>query len=57
MLFKQVALGIVLGAVLGALFAIQLNGNLLKTIVGIFALIVAIQISFNLTISMKKNDK
>ena len=56
-LFKQVALGIVLGAVLGALFAIQLNGNLLKTIVGIFALIVAIQISFNLTISMKKNDK
>ena len=42
---KPLALGIVIGAFLGALFAVQLNGNLLKTIIGIFALIIAIQMS------------
>jgi uncharacterized membrane protein YfcA len=59
LLFKQVGLGIILGAFLGAIFAIQLNGNILKTIIGIFVLFVAIQISFNLTLcanSAKKNN-
>ena len=58
LLFKKVGLGIILGAFLGAIFAIQLNSNLLKTIIGIFVLLVAIQISFNLTLSSstKKNN-
>ena len=58
MLFKQVGLGIILGAFLGAIFAIQLNSNILKTIIGIFVLFVAIQISFNLTYAnfAKKNN-
>lgn len=54
-LFKQVALGITLGALLGAMFAVQLNGNLLKIIIGVFALIMAVQIGFNFTLSLKNN--
>ena len=54
-LFKQVALGITLGALLGAMFAVQLDGNLLKIIIGVFALIMAVQISFNFTLSLKNN--
>ena len=48
--------GVVLGAFLGAIFAIQLNGNLLKNIIGTFILLVAIQISFNLNLSVRKNN-
>ena len=54
-LFKQVALGITLGALLGAMFAVQLDGNLLKIIIGVFALIMAIQIGFNFTLSLENN--
>ena len=54
-LFKQVALGITLGALLGAMFAVQLDGNLLKIIIGVFALIMAVQIGFNFTLSLKNN--
>ena len=54
-LFKQVALGITLGALLGAIFAVQLDGNLLKIIIGVFALIMAVQIGFNFTLSLKNN--
>ena len=54
-LFKQVALGITLGALLGAIFAVQLDGNLFKIIIGVFALIMAVQIGFNFTLSLKNN--
>ena len=54
-LFKQVASGIILGALLGSMFAVQLNGNLLKIIIGTFALIMAMQISFNFTLYIKNN--
>jgi|TARA_B100001093_G_scaffold339770_1_gene324546 uncharacterized membrane protein YfcA len=56
LLFRQVGFGIILGAFLGAIFAIQLNGNLLKNIIGTFILLVAIQISFNLNLSVRKNN-
>jgi len=52
--FKPIALGIVIGAFLGALFAVQLNGNILKIIIGIFALFVAIQMGINREIEFKK---
>ena len=57
LLFKKVGLGIILGAFLGAIFAIQLNGNILKTIIGIFILFVAIQISFDVTLYANSTKK
>ncbi|NCX74867.1 MAG: sulfite exporter TauE/SafE family protein, partial [Proteobacteria bacterium] len=55
--FKPIALGIVIGAFLGALFAVQLNGNILKIIIGIFALFVAIQMGINREIKFKERAK
>ena len=55
--FKPIALGIVIGAFLGALFAVQLNGNILKIIIGIFALFVAIQMGINREIEFKQRAK
>ena len=55
--FRPIALGIVIGAFLGALFAVQLNGNFLKTIIGIFALFIAIQMGINMEIKLKKRTK
>ena len=52
--FKPIALGIVVGAFLGALFAVQLNGNILKIVIGVFALFVAIQMGINKEIRFKK---
>lgn len=57
LLFRQVALGIIFGAFFGAIFAIQINGHLLKVIIGTFVLLVAIQISFNLNLFAKKNNE
>ena len=54
---KPIALGIVIGAFLGALFAVQLNGNILKIIIGIFALFVAIQMGINREIKFKERTK
>ena len=51
--FKPIALGIVIGAFLGALFAVQLDGNILKFIIGVFALFVAIQMGVNSEIEFK----
>ena len=55
--FKPIALGIVIGAFFGALFAVQLNGNILKIIIGIFALFVAIQMGINREIKFKERAK
>ena len=55
--FKPIASGIVIGAFIGALFAVQLNGNILKIIIGIFALFVAIQMSINKEIKFKKRTE
>ena len=54
---KPIALGIVIGAFLGALFAVQLNGNILKIIIGIFALFVAIQMGINRELKFKERTK
>ena len=54
---KPIASGIVIGAFLGALFAVQLNGNILKIIIGIFALFVAIQMGINREIEFKQRAK
>ena len=54
---KPLASGIVIGAFLGALFAVQLNGNLLKTIIGIFALLIAIQMSVSKDIKLKPRNQ
>ena len=55
--FKPIALGIVVGAFLGALFAVQLNGNILKIVIGVFALFVAIQMGINKEIRFKKRTE
>jgi uncharacterized membrane protein YfcA len=51
--FKPIASGIIFGAFIGALFAVQLNGNFLKLIIGIFALLVAFQMITNKEIKLK----
>ena len=55
--FKPIAFGIVIGAFLGALFAVQLNGSILKIIIGIFALFIAIQMGINKEIVLKERTK
>ncbi|MBV0933131.1 sulfite exporter TauE/SafE family protein [Marinobacterium weihaiense] len=47
-LFKPLAMGILLGAVLGVNTAVQLPGGVLQIALGIFALLVAIQMALNL---------
>ena len=54
---KPIALGIVIGAFLGALFAVQLSGDILKIIIGIFALLVGIQMGINKDIQLKERTK
>jgi uncharacterized membrane protein YfcA len=56
-LFKPIALGMIIGAFLGALFAVQLNGNILKIIIGFFALFVAIQMGIDKEIGLKERTK
>ena len=48
------AFGIILGAFYGALFAVQIEGILLKLIIAIFILIVGIQTLFNISIFSKE---
>ena len=55
--FKPIASGIIIGAFVGALFAVQLNGNFLKVIIGIFALLVAFQMGANKEIKLKPRNK
>ena len=55
--FKPIAIGIVIGAFFGALFAVQLDGNILKFIIGVFALFVAIQMGINREIEFKERTK
>ncbi len=46
--FKPLAVGIVIGAALGAHTASELSGKALQTIIGIFALVIAAQMAFGL---------
>lgn len=47
-LFKPLAAGILLGAVLGVNTAVQLPGGVLQIALGVFALVVAVQMALNL---------
>lgn len=53
-LYKPVAFGIILGSFYGALFAVQIDGILLKLIIAIFILIVGIHTLFNIRIFSKE---
>ena len=46
-LFKPLATGISLGAVLGVSTAVQLSGGMLQIAIGIFALLIAVQMALN----------
>ena len=52
--FKPVAMGIIFGAFVGALFAVQIKGLILKLSIATFLLLVGLQILFDLKISSKK---
>jgi len=54
-IFKPMSLGIVLGAVLGVLTVVQLDGSLLKKLFGIFAILVAFKMLLKVEIEAKKN--
>jgi len=47
-LVKRLTVGIIIGAVLGSIFADYLPGETLQVIIGIYALTVAVQMGFNL---------
>ena len=51
---KPVASGIILGALAGALFAVQIEGIFLKITIAIFVLLVGIQILFDIKIYSKR---
>ena len=53
---KPVVIGIIFGSFLGAIFAIQIAGSILKIIIGLFALFVAIQIGFQLEFQRRRSD-
>ena len=53
---KPVVIGIIFGSFLGAIFAIQIAGSILKIIIGLFALFVAIQIGFQLELRRRRSD-
>ena len=53
---RAVVVGIIFGSFLGAVFAIQIAGSLLKIIIGLFALFVAIQMIFNIELSKNTNN-
>ena len=55
-MMKPVAFGIIFGALLGAFFALQLEGDILKIIIGSFVILVAIQIGFDFEFK-SRNDK
>ena len=49
--FKPVAIGIIFGAMTGALFAIQVKGLLLKYFIAVFILLVGLQFLFNIKLT------
>lgn len=53
-LFKPMSLGILLGAVLGVYTVIQLEGELLKKLFGLFAILVGVKMLFKVRIELKK---
>ena len=52
--FKPVAIGIIFGAMAGALFAIQIKGIFLKYIIAVFILLVGLQFLLNINLTSKK---
>ena len=52
--FKPVGMGIVFGAFAGALFAVHINGSILKLSIATFLLLVGLQILFSIRITSKK---
>ena len=52
--FKPVALGIIFGAMAGALFAIQIKGLFLKFAIALFVLMVGFQLLFNIKLISKQ---
>ena len=52
--FKPVAIGIIFGAFGGALFAVEINGLILKLSIAVFVLIVGIQILFDIKVFSQK---
>ena len=53
-IMKPVVIGIILGSFLGAVFALQVAGPILKIIIGLFTLFVAIQIGFEIELHKKR---
>ena len=54
-ILKPVAFGVIFGALLGAIFALQLEGSILKIIIAIFALLAAIRIGFNIELKSSES--
>ena len=52
--FKPVALGITFGALMGALFAVQIKGLILKLTIALFIFLMGIKILFNINLSSKE---
>ncbi len=52
--FKPVAIGIIFGALIGALFAIQIKGLFLKYLIAVFILLVGFQLLFNISLTSKQ---
>tara|TARA_R110002167_G_scaffold236325_12_gene441535 strand:+ start:2447 stop:3229 length:783 start_codon:yes stop_codon:yes gene_type:complete len=53
-IFKPMSIGIVLGAVLGVFTVVQLDGEFLKKMFGIFAILVSIKMLFKLQVEARK---
>tara|TARA_R110001592_G_scaffold140266_4_gene361027 strand:- start:2034 stop:2816 length:783 start_codon:yes stop_codon:yes gene_type:complete len=53
-IFKPMSIGIMLGAVLGVFTVVQLEGDLLKKMFGIFAILVSIKMMFKLNLETRK---
>lgn len=53
-IFKPMSFGVIIGAVLGVFTVVQLEGELLKKMFGIFAILVAIKMMFKIKIDSRK---
>ncbi len=53
-IFKPMSIGIMLGAVLGVFTVVQLEGELLKKLFGVFAIIVSIKMMFKVKVEKRK---
>tara|TARA_R110001592_G_scaffold356543_2_gene658666 strand:+ start:36625 stop:37407 length:783 start_codon:yes stop_codon:yes gene_type:complete len=53
-IFKPMSIGIMLGAVLGVFTVVQLEGDLLKKMFGVFAILVSIKMMFKVKVEKRK---